>query len=169
MGELGESLVQLVVVLGTLLRELFVLAARNALVLAWLAWWLGAANWKKIWPVLGIGAWTVLLLLWGMTALVWSRIDPKPCDCLTYVVVPNFWWQLGAVGLLIASAFVCGWLQELFRWTPPEIQLEPPAADHAHEIGHGHGPLSVQGPDPGHEPPSPDDPHPHGTAHHHPH
>ena len=33
MGELGEALVQLVVVLGTVLRELFGLAVRNALVL----------------------------------------------------------------------------------------------------------------------------------------
>jgi len=98
---------------------------------------------------------------------VWSRLDTKVCDCLPYMTVPNFWWQLGAVGLLIASAFFCGWLQGLLHWTPPVIELEPPAHTHVHEVGHGHGPLSVQGPDPGHEPPHDSHDHPHGHGHHH--
>lgn len=150
---MGETLIQLVVVLGTLLRELLSLAMHNALLLAWLAWWLGGANWKRLWPALARGGWTALLLLWVVSALVWSRLEPKACACLGFVTVPNFLWQLGAVGLLIASAFFCGWLQGVMHWTPPELQLEPqPAHDHAHEVGHGHGPQSVQGPDPGHTP-----------------
>jgi hypothetical protein len=164
----GETLVQLVVVLGALLRELLSLLMNNALVLVWLAWWLGGANWKKVWPALGSGGWAVVVLLWVVSALVWSRLDPKACDCLTFVTVPNFLWQLGAVGLLIASALFCGWLQGVFHWTPPEMELEPtPVHDHAHEVGHGQGPLSVMGPDPGHEPAHDAHDHPHGHSHEH--
>jgi hypothetical protein len=52
------------------------------------------------------------------------------------MVLANFWWQLGAVGLIAGSALFCGWLQGYFGWTPAEMELEP--AVHAAEAGHGH-------------------------------
>lgn len=136
-SQVFESLWRLVVDLGTLAVDLLQLVGAWWLLIAWLAWWLLAANWHRIWPVLGRGAWAPLVLLLVVSALVWSRIAPSQCNCLGFPVA-NFWWQLGAVGLLACVTFFCGWLQGILGWTPPEINLEPPAhAEHGH--GHGHG------------------------------
>src|SRR5262245_31024827 len=101
-AELFDTLVQLFQVLGKLLRELLGLALQWALLLFWMAWWLWAANWRRIWPVLAQGAWVPLVLILVVGALVWSQILPGDCNCLGFVTVANFWWQLGAVGLLTA-------------------------------------------------------------------
>ena len=135
--ELGETFIQFVVVFFKLLVELSALALRWSLLLAWLAWWLWAVDWKKTWSFLGRGAWAPLVLLLLISALVWSRLAPSECDCLGFVTVPNFWWQLGSVGLLAALTLFCGWLQGLMNWAPAEISLDPPAAV-AHDHGHGH-------------------------------
>ncbi|HYT88812.1 MAG TPA: hypothetical protein VEL76_08900 [Gemmataceae bacterium] len=139
-----NALWQLVVALGTLTVGLLTLALRWSLLIVWIAWWLWGVNWQKAWPVLARGAWAPVVLLLVTAALVWSRLAPSSCDCLVLVTVPNFWWQLGAVGLLAAVALLCGWLQGVFGWTPAEIHLEPPAvgADmhgHEHPVGTQHG------------------------------
>jgi len=104
----------------------------------WCAWWLGGVNWQKTWPVLAKGAWAPVVLLMLITATVWSRIAPEPCNCLGFLVVPNFLWQLGAVSGLVALALFCGWLQGQLGWTPAEISLEPPPVAHGHDHGHHH-------------------------------
>ena len=106
------------------------------LLIPWLAWWLWGVNWKRAWAVLAQGAWLPLLLLVIVTALVWSQMAPSDCTCLGFVAVPNFWWQLGGVSLLVAITLLCGWLQGVFDWTPAEVSLEPPEAPamhHEHE------------------------------------
>jgi len=130
--------------LGDLLRnltqlgyDLLALGWQHILIILWVVWWLWAVNWRRAWPVLRQGAWAPLVLLVLATALVWSRIAPAPCDCLVLVTVPNFWWQLGYVGMLVAIAFFCGWLQGVLQWAPAEISLDPPA--HGHHDGDGHG------------------------------
>ena len=133
-----QSLWQIVLDLGSLSVELLALALTWSLLIAWVAWWLLAVNWTKAWPVLARGAWAPLVLLMLVSALVWSRISPTDCGCLGFVTIPNFWWQLGAVGLLAAVTFFCGWLQGLFHWAPAEISLEPPAPDPSHGHAHGH-------------------------------
>lgn len=105
----------------------------------WAAWWLGGVNAKKARHVLATGAWAPAILLIILVALVWSRIDPRACDCLGFMRVPNFWWQLGYVSMLAAIALFCGWLQSALHWTPPEVHFDPPAHGHGHEHGHGHG------------------------------
>jgi hypothetical protein len=145
--DLINTLWQLGSALGTLLVTLLMLALRWGLVIAWVAWWLWGVNWRRAWPILASGGWIPVVLLMVVSALVWSRLAPSACDCLGFVTVANFWWQLGAVGLLGAVALFCGWLQGVFGWTPPEISLEPPAAHtdeshgHEHPVGtlHGHG------------------------------
>ena len=134
--ELCNTLLQLVYVLGKLAGEVLGLALAGSLLIAYVAWWLWAVNWKRMWPVLAQGAWAPLVLLMLTSALVWSRISPSDCTCLPFVTVPNFWWQLGEVGLLVAVALFCGWLQGVFGWTPAEISLEPPV-DHGEAHGHG--------------------------------
>ena len=97
----------------------------------WCAWWLWCVNWKDVWPVLARGAWLVVVLLVLSSALAWSAIFPSTCNCIG-VPLPNFWWQLGYVAMLVAVALFCGWLQGVFRWTPSEISLDPPApSEHA--------------------------------------
>ena len=100
----------------------------------WVAWWLWAVNWNRVWPVLARGGWAPALLLFLMSAAVWSRVDPVPCTSLG-VVLPNFFWQLGCVSALAAVALFCGWLQGRLRWAPAEVNVEPPEAS---ADGHGH-------------------------------
>lgn len=144
MSELAQTLTQLVVVLGRLIADLFWLALAHWVLLVWVAWWLGGVNWQKLWPVLARGAWAPVALLGFIAALVWSRIEPSTYDLLGLVTLPNFWYQLTAVGLLVALTLFCGWLQGMFGWTPPEIQLEPATVHHAHapEPVGAHGPES---------------------------
>jgi hypothetical protein len=132
--ELWEHLRQLVLDLAGLAVQLLALALRWSLLLFWLALSLGGINWKKTWPVLAKGGWAPLVLLMLLVALVWSRIAPADCDCLGFLRVTNFWWQLGEVSLFVALTLFCGWLQGVFAWTPPEVNLEPPA----HAVPH-HG------------------------------
>jgi hypothetical protein len=132
-----NALWQLVVALGTVTVGLLTLALRWSLLIVWIAWWLCGVNWHKAWPVLARGAWVPVVLLLLLTALVWSRLAPDSCTCLG-VAISNFWWQLGAVGLLAAVALFCGWLQGVFGWTPTEIDLEPPVTGDMHGHGHAH-------------------------------
>jgi hypothetical protein len=138
-----ETLWQLLVNLWFLVVGVGAVVVRYGLVIAWVVWWLWAVNWNKAWPVLARGAWAPVLLLLLTVALVWSRLAPSDCDCLALVTVPNFWWQLGAVGLLAAIALFCGWLQGVFGWAPAEVSLEPPPDEdlhgHEHPVGTDHG------------------------------
>jgi hypothetical protein len=144
-----HTLGDLVVTLGRLGYELAALGWHYILLIVWVVWWLWGVNWKRTWPALREGAWAPLVLLMLVSALVWSRLAPGACECLGFAVVPNFWWQLGYVAMLVAIALFCGWLQGVFNWAPAEIDLEPPAhghgthahADHghSHHAGHEHG------------------------------
>jgi hypothetical protein len=154
MAELWDTLGQLVVNLGTLLVLLLALALRWSLVIAWLAWWLFAVDWKKVWPVLARGAWAPVLLLLLIVALVWAQLEPAEGTFLGVVSVPNFWWQLGGVSVLTAVALLCGWLQGVFGITPPEISVEPVIP---HGMGHEHPVGTLHG----HEFAHSDDPHHH--------
>ncbi|MBY0229506.1 MAG: hypothetical protein K2W96_09525 [Gemmataceae bacterium] len=95
----------------------------------WCAWFLWCVDWAKAWPMLARGGWAVVALLAFLAALAWSAIFPR---------VPNFWWQLGAVGLLVAAALLMGWLQGKWGIHPVQVSFDPPADDH-HGHGHGHG------------------------------
>ncbi len=137
MVELWQTLLQLFEILVKLVGDLLYLALSWSLLLAWVAWWLWGVNWKKAWAVLAEGAWVPVVVLLVAMALVWSQMAPSECSCLGFVTVPNFWWQLGGVGLLAAVTLCCGWLQGILGWTPAEINLEPPVAAE-HGPGHGH-------------------------------
>jgi hypothetical protein len=137
MSEQLDILIQIGGLLGKLLAPLVTLLAGWLLLLVWIAWWLWAVNWKKIWPVLADGAWVPALLLMVGGALAWSQLAPGTCSCLGIVTVPNFWWQLGDIALLAVLTLLCGWVQGLLGWQPAEINLEPPVSA-AHEHGEGH-------------------------------
>jgi hypothetical protein len=130
-----QTLEQLFTALGQLVVQLLSLAIHWVFLLLWLSWWLLAVNWQRAWPVLRMGGWAPVVLLALIAALTWSRLQPVPCECLGVVTIPNFWWQLGYVAMLVAIALFCGWLQGVMRWAPAEISLEPPAHSHG-ENGH---------------------------------
>jgi hypothetical protein len=134
--EIFQTLVQLVTTLLTLIAEVGALTLRHALLITWVAWWLWGVNWTKAWKVLANGGWAVVVLLSLISALAWAGLAPSTFDCLGFFSISNFWWQLGAVTLLVLLTFLCGWVQGAFGWTPTEIDLEPPA--HAELHGHGH-------------------------------
>ncbi|MFO0867209.1 MAG: hypothetical protein U0744_21650 [Gemmataceae bacterium] len=132
-----QSFWELLTVLGNIGRELGDVALRHSLWIIWIAWWLWAVNWRKGWAVLREGGWAPLVLLVVLTATVWSAISPGGCPSCG---LPNFWYQLVFVSGLVGVAFLCGWLQGVFGWTPAEIDLDPPAHSHGHgDHGHGHG------------------------------
>lgn len=122
----------------TLITQLASLGFHWLLWIVWAAWCLWGINWHKARHVLAIGGWAPALLLIFVTAVVWSRLDARSCDCLGVVTMPNFWWQLGYVSMLAAIAMICGWLQSVFHWTPHDINLDPPAHGHGHDHGHAH-------------------------------
>lgn len=136
MIELLQAIWQVIVILSELLVRF---ALQWSLLIAWVAWWLLGVNWRRGWQVLAEGAWVPAALLVLLSALVWSQMAPATCDCLGFVTVPNFWWQLGEVGLIAGLALFCGWLQTYFGWYPVEVNLEPPAHGHGHDHGHTHG------------------------------
>ena len=71
-----------------------------------------------------------------LAALVWSALEPAQVSFFDVLTIGNFWWQLGAVGLVVGLALFCGWLQGIFGWAPAEVSLEPPV--HAHASDHAH-------------------------------
>jgi len=103
-------------------------------VLLWMAFWLFAVNWSRVWPTLREGAWAPVVLLGLLAAIVWSQLSAAPC-CPIVAALPNFWWQLGCVALLIGCALFAGWLQGVLNYAPVEVSVEPPAH---HDHGHGH-------------------------------
>jgi hypothetical protein len=135
---LGEATQQFFIALGNDLAGLGGYALALFLVVVWVAWWLWGVRWERAWPVLAGGAWMPLVLLGVLVALVWSQIAPGSRTFLGFAVVPNFWWQLVAVGSLVGLALFCGWLQGVLGWGPAEVSLQPPAHEHGHHDDHGH-------------------------------
>jgi hypothetical protein len=136
--EISQTFVQLVTTLLTLILEIGALAVRHALLIAWVAWWLGGVNWTRAWSILAKGGWVVVALLTVLAALVWAALAPGSYDCLGLFSIGNFWWQLGAVALVVLVALFCGWVQGVFGWAPAEIELAPAVAGHADQHGSAH-------------------------------
>jgi hypothetical protein len=137
-SDILHSLVQLVTALLQLVVEIGQLGLQNALIIAWIAWWLWGVNWSKAWRVLARGGWLVVVLLDVLAALAWSAIAPSSADLFAIFTLGNFWWQLGSVTILVLLALFCGWVQGQFGWTPAEITFDPPEPVHDTHHGHGH-------------------------------
>jgi len=138
MLELGSTLLELFQVVLSLAAELLLLFSRWILAILWIAWWLFAVDWRKLWPALAAGAWAPFVLLGLLAAIAWTAISPEPLF-LGGFTFASFLWKLTAVSLLLAVALFCGWLQLHYRWHPPEMELEPPPAEsHGHDEHHGH-------------------------------
>jgi hypothetical protein len=137
--EIIQTIILLFETLGTLVLQLASFGLHWILWIIWAAWWLGGVNAKKTRYVLGCGGWAPALLLIVLAAVVWSRIDPRPVHFRGLFSLPNFWWQLGYVSMLGATALFCGWVQSVMHWTPPEVHFDPSVHGHGHSHEHGHG------------------------------
>ncbi len=145
MPDIFQTFWELILVLGRLIIELLALGLQWLLLIFWIAWWLCAVNWKKAWPVLAAGGWLPLTLLTVVGAFVWAQIWPSTPSFLG-AEMPSFWWQLAVCAGIVGSALFAGWLQGVLGWTPPEIDLEPPAhAHHDHEAPVHHQALEPMG------------------------
>ncbi len=105
----------------------------------WIVWWLFGVNWKRLWPFLSRGARAPLVLLVLVCTQAWALVAPGPCDCLVFVTIPNYWWQLGCVTSLVLIALLCGSLQLYMGWTPPEYPVNPAPAGHHRHHHHKNG------------------------------
>jgi hypothetical protein len=106
--------------------------------LLWFVFCLLAINWKKMWPTLAEGAWAPAVLVVIFAAILWSQVHAVNVTLFGFLVIGNFWWQLGALGLLTGAALFAGWVQTRYSWTPIEIATEPPAHGPGHGHEHGH-------------------------------
>jgi hypothetical protein len=104
----------------------------------WIAWWLWCVDWRKLWPTLGSGAWAPAVLLVAMGGVVWGRLDPRDLTWPGFYV-PSMAWHVLAAICLGCLAMICGWLQGVFGWVPPEFPVHPPALAHGHGHSDGHG------------------------------
>ena len=131
-----QTLLLLVQTLGTLALQLLGLGYQWILWITFAAWCLWGINWKRARHFLACGAWAPAILLVLLIAIVWTALDPRPCETCG---MPAFWWQLGYVSMLAAFALFLGWIQTVMHWTPHDINLDPPAHGHGHGHGHDHG------------------------------
>jgi hypothetical protein len=150
MTDLWHSLAAVFTTLWAFLLTVLGLLGQLSLVLLpylplglWCAFWLLCVNWKRLWPFLARGAWVAVVLLGLISALVWSKVDARTCNCLGFMMLPNFWWQVGSVAALVGVALFFGWLQGVIRYSPPDINVEMPTGHdghgHDHHHGHAHG------------------------------
>jgi hypothetical protein len=105
-------------------------------VIAFIAWCLWGIDWRKAWPTLATGGWIPLVLIGIVASVVWSLVFPGSANVFRFIPIPNYLWQLAAVGFLICVALACGWIQTWLGWYPPEISFEPPTPAHDNHDAH---------------------------------
>jgi hypothetical protein len=137
LGLICQSVWRLIVDVAGLGEQLLLLAVQWSLLIAWVAWWLCGVNWRKAWPMLARGGWVPLVLIMFVSAHVWSHLEPRSFS-LGFTIIPNFWWQLIATGILMSLTLLCGWMQGMLHLEPEDVNLEPPAHTdvHVHALGH---------------------------------
>jgi hypothetical protein len=131
LGQFFSTFGALLILAGKLI---FLVLTKWLLLLVGMVWCLWGVNWRNAWPVLAHGAWLPLGFLAVVVALVWSQIAPGEGNFIGLATVPNFWWQLGDVAMILALFLFCGYVQTMYGWAPAEIELDPPV-----EAAHSHG------------------------------
>lgn len=133
---LWQSFVTLFLALIGVLNSLVLAISANWELVAWVAFWTLVVRWPDVREQLRKGAWAAAFLLYFIAALTWGL-----CSEPYYIYFPSILEKFFIAGLWVALAFFCGWVQDLFLWTPPEVEIvgppEGPAVAHAHG-GHGH-------------------------------
>lgn len=81
--------------------------------IAWIAFWMLAVNWQKLYPVISSGGWIAMLLLWFTMILVWGVVAP-PADGYHHLLgldVENYFGKMIYVTGLFVIMAICGSVQ----------------------------------------------------------
>ncbi len=108
--QLFEALGDLIIALKDVVVELATIIAPWWPLIAWIAFWMLAVNWRKLYPVISSGGWIGLLLLWFTMILVWGVVDPKNHDFVV-LQVSNFFGKMIYVTGLFVIMSLCGTVQ----------------------------------------------------------
>lgn len=144
---------QLIVSLGKFLDagwhvivDLLAIIVPWAPLIAWIAFWLLAVNWEKLYPVLAKGAVIGVILIGLMMILIWGLIAPPPDGVhhLFGLRPTNFVGKTIYVTMLFTIMALCGSVQlsgacgPLCRFPEDQPEDDHHAHDHGHD-DHGHG------------------------------
>lgn len=141
MIELFNSLVDVLTALWSLLLVVIGLVTPWTPLIAWLAVWLFAADWSKLWPVMRRGGWIGVVLIGLMMTLIWGVIAPPTggTHFILGLTVSNFVGKFMYVTALLVMMMLCGSVQlsgACGDWACfPE---DAPEDDHDHGHDHGH-------------------------------
>lgn len=116
------------------------LAARHWVALAWIIFWLFLVPWPMFRSRLRQGGWVSFLLLFFLVCVTWGLVA-TPHWRLFGIAIPGVVEKFGIGLLWTVVAFLCGSLQDQWKWTPIPIEFagppEPaPRASGGHEAHH---------------------------------
>jgi len=143
MEQLIVSLQDLLVAGWHVVTNLLVLIVPWTPLIAWVAFWLFAVNWEKLYTVLAKGAVIGVLLIGLMAILVWGLVAP-PADGVHHLFglqPSNFVGKTIYVTMLLTIMALCGSVQlsgacgTLF----PEVEADEHDGDGHGSHDHGHG------------------------------
>jgi hypothetical protein len=110
---------------------------------AWLAYWLFAADWSKLWPVLAKGGWIGVVLIGLMMTMIWGVIAPPTGGhhVILGLTLSNFVGKFVYVTALLVMMTVCGTVQLSGACGDWASFPEPEPEDDGHHghVDHGHG------------------------------
>ena len=142
MEELLQSLLQLVSAVWDLLITLIVLARPWLPLIAWVAFWLFAVDWRRLGNVFWSGGWIGVVLIGIVWALVWGVVAPPETGrhYILVLSVSNFVGKIVYVAALLCIMLLCGAVQNsglVDPWVRFEDD-EPAPADHHPADAHAH-------------------------------
>lgn len=126
------------------------LVVNYGILASWVVFWLFLVRWPDLRAQLRQGAWAGFVLLYFLISLVWG-LTSDPYWSYFGLTLPSVLEKSILTLVLFLIAFLCGRLQDIWQWTPPEIEIPgppdgvPAAAGHGHgghghdDHGHGHG------------------------------
>lgn len=139
MEQILASLVEVFIAVWGLLIAVLGFVAPWTPLIAWLAYWLFAVNWTKMWPVMARGGWIGVFLLGLVMALVWGVVAPPTggTHFILGLTVQNFTGKVVYVTSLFLMAMFCGFVQlsgSCGSWA--SFPDEPEADEHHHDDAH---------------------------------
>ncbi len=142
--ELLNALLNLLEALLAVFASLGAMIAPWWPLIAWIAFWTLAVDWRKLYAVFWSGGWIGLALLWFTMILVWGCMAP-PDGGYHHILglsVTNFFGKMMYVTGLYVIMFLCGSVQlsglcdRYLDFSEPEMEVAPHHDDHAHGDHH---------------------------------
>ena len=145
--ELLESLVNVLFAVAELLAALARAVAPLWPLLAWIAFWLLAANWQKLRVALLSGGWIGVVLIGVVMVIVWGLVAPPDVQHEFFgLKLSNFVGKTVYVTGLLVLMLLCGSVQ-LSGLVDRYLDFADPEPDdngHEHDGGHGNGHVGSQ-------------------------